>query len=223
MTPELAGSAEGAVLLERLPHPPLQVVSEALATITDADSPRGAVAVAKLPRGGPEVLPRVAGGVYLFAEGVQDPGNLGALARLAEAAGASGMACSEGCAHPNHPRALRASAGSLLRLPVAYGVTPGEVADRLSPLKARWVALSAGGGKSLFDEQLDGTLVLVLGSEGAGISTFLLHRAELTIEIPMQPPVESLNVASAAAVVLFELRRRRGGVLSLPSPPESPP
>jgi TrmH family RNA methyltransferase len=172
--------------------------------------------VAQLARGDATSLPRRAGGVYLFLDGVQDPGNLGAIARVAEAAGAAGLACGPGTAHPNHPRALRASAGSLLRLPVAVGVEPAALAAHLSPLGPRWAALVAHGGRELYAEPVAGTLVLALGGEGAGLSPAARRLADLELRIPLEGPVESLNVATAAAVVLFELRRRG---LSRPSPP----
>jgi RNA methyltransferase, TrmH family len=213
-TPGLASSEEGAELLGRLPIPHHEVSPEVLAKVADADSPQGVMAVARLPRGGAEALPLVEGGLYLFVDGVQDPGNFGALARMAEAAGGAGMACSPGCAHPNHPRALRASAGSLLRVPLAWSVSPQEVARRLAPIEPRWVALVSHGGRSLYLEPLEGCLVLMVGSEGRGLSPALLRLAGQAVEIPLEPPVESLNVAAAAAVALFELRRRRVGSFS---------
>jgi RNA methyltransferase, TrmH family len=220
VTPELAAGREGSELLRRLPCPALEVSSAVLPSITDADSPRGAVAVAHLPRGGAQGLPVEEGAVYLYLEGVQDPGNLGALARLAEAAGVAGMACSPGCAHPNHPRALRASAGSLLRLPVAIEASPAAVQARLRPARPTWVALVAHGGEGLYDAVLKGALVLVVGAEGGGVSPALRAHARRSLEIPLEPPVESLNVAAAAAVVLFELRRRQRA--TSPAPRESP-
>jgi TrmH family RNA methyltransferase len=153
-------------------------------------------------------LPVVAGGVYLFVEGLQDPGNLGALARVAEASGAVALCLSPGTVHPNHPRALRASAGSLLRLPVAVRTDAADLDARLTGIAPRWLALVPRGGASLFAERLDGPLVLALGAEGGGLSPTLQKRADLDITIPLTPPVESLNATVAAAVVLFEIRRQ---------------
>jgi TrmH family RNA methyltransferase len=140
---------------------------------------------------------------------LQDPGNLGALARVAEAAGAAGLALSPGTAHPNHPRALRASAGSLLRLPVAVGCEAAAVDRHLAPLRPRWLALVPREGEDLWRAALDGALVLALGAEGPGLSPALRERADLGLTIPIEPPVESLNATVAAALVLFEVRRRR--------------
>ena len=129
---------------------------------------------------------------------MQDPGNLGALARVAEAAGAAGLALSPGSAHPNHPRALRASAGSLLRLPVAVGVEAAALDRRLAPVAAHagW-PWSPRDGQDLWAAALDGALVLALGAEGPGLSPAPLARADLRLTIPVEPPVESLNATVA--------------------------
>jgi RNA methyltransferase, TrmH family len=209
-TPAWLGSAEGRALASSLLVQPLEVAPDVLDDLTDADSPRGVLAVARLPRAGAEALPVRAGRPYLYLDGLQDPGNLGALARVAEAAGAAGLALSPGCAHPNHPRALRASAGSLLRLPVALGADPETLERRLAPAVPRWAALVPRGGEPLWTAPLEGTLVLAVGAEGPGLSPALLDRATLRLTIPLEEPVESLNATVAAALVLFEVRRRRG-------------
>jgi TrmH family RNA methyltransferase len=202
-------SVEGRRLAALLPLAPLEVSSELLADLTDADSPRGILAVASLPRLGPASLPAAAGRLYLYLDGLQDPGNLGALARVAEAAGAAGLALSPGCVHPNHPRALRASAGSLLRLPVAVGAEPDALEAHLALAHPRWAALVPRDGEDLYRAPLDGTLILAVGAEGPGLSSGLLARASLRLTIPMATAVESLNATVAAALVLFEARRRK--------------
>jgi len=210
VTPAWRGTPEGRALTGALPVEPLEVTAEALESITDADSPQGVLAVALLPRQGIAALPVLPGRPYLYLEGLQDPGNLGALARVAEAAGAAGLILSPGCVHPNHPRALRASAGSLLRLAVAVAAEPDAVDRHLAPAEPRWAALVPRGGEDLYASPLAGTLVLAVGAEGPGLSQALRDRAELLLTIPMEPAVESLNATVAAALVLFEARRQRG-------------
>jgi TrmH family RNA methyltransferase len=209
-TPAWLETAEGQDLSKGLPF--LAIAPELLDELTDSDSPRGVLAVAHLPRSGAERLPVHTGAVYLYLDGLQDPGNLGALARVAEASGATALALAPGTVHPNHPRALRASAGSLLRLPVAVGAEPGELDRRLAsagPPAPRWMALDTRDGSDLWQADLDGTLILAVGAEGPGLSPALRERAGLRLTIPIQPPVESLNATVAAALVLFEIRRRR--------------
>lgn len=208
-TPELLASAAGRELAARLPVAPHPVAAEALASVFDADSPRGVAAVARLPRPGVAALPLRPDGVFLYVAGLQDPGNLGALARSAEAAGAAGLALAPGTVTPNHPRALRASAGSLLRLAVAVGVEAAALDRHLAPLSPRRIALATRGGESPWTADLGGALILLLGAEGPGLPDALAAAADLALTIPLAGEVESLNATVAAALVLFEVRRRR--------------
>jgi TrmH family RNA methyltransferase len=210
VTAERAKERATEDLLGRVRCPIRLVAPELLLELADSDSPQGLVAVAALSRQGVEAVPMIPGGVYLYLDGMQDPGNLGAVARAAEASGV--VAClvlGPGTVHPNHPRALRASAGSLLRLPLALRVSADSLDERLATLEPAWVALAPGGGESLWSAGLDGTLIVALGAEGPGLSPAVLARAHQRLSIPVAPPVESLNATVAAALVLYELRRRR--------------
>lgn len=208
-SPEFLRSAAGTELAAILAHPPEPVDGDLLASFLDADSPRGIAALGRLSRPEVAALPRHHDGLYLYLAGVQDPGNLGALARSAEAAGASALALAPGSVHPNHPRALRASAGSLLRIPVAVAVEAAALELHLAPLAPRRIALATHGGSDLWSADLDGTLILQLGAEGQGLPAALAQRADLALTIPLTGRVESLNVTVAASLVLFEVRRRR--------------
>ncbi len=208
-TEEFLRRAEAQTLVEQLPAAPQPVLPQLLAELADSDSPRGIVALARIPRPGIAALPRHANGVYVFVDGVQDPGNLGALARVAEASGVVGLGLGPGTAHPNHPRALRASAGSLLRLPVALRTTPQRLQEHLQPVTPTWIALVPRGGQD-FQRPLPASAVVVaVGAEGAGLSADALQLAHDLRTIPLAPPVESLNTTVAAALLLFELRRQR--------------
>ena len=208
-TADFLAGPEGRLLQTVLDRAPRVVAAPLLDELADADSPRGVLAQARLPRAAVGDLP-VADGAYLYLDGVQQPANLGALARVAEAAGARGLALAPGSAHPNHPRALRASAGSLLRLPVATDVSPPALVARLEPARPLWIALDPHDGVGLWQAEIPGNVVLALGAEGPGLSAETAQRADLRLTIAMQSPVESLNVTVAAALVLFELKRRAG-------------
>ncbi len=203
-------SSSGRRLATRLPMRPLPVEDRLLAEVTDSDSPRGIVAVVRIPPLSVSELPLDEDGTYVYLEGLQDPGNFGAVVRAAEAAGATAACLSPGSVHPNHPRALRASAGSLLRFPVAVA-GDRALSDRLAPLRPTWAALVPRGGRDVFAAALSGCVVLALGTEGSGLTAEIRRQADLELTIPLQPPVESLNAAVAAAVALFELRRGRPG------------
>lgn len=208
-------SDEGRALAHQLPSGVHEVAEELLSELADADSPQGLLAVARLPRHGVDALPIRSGGTYLVAEALQDPGNVGALARVAEAVGVSALCLTAGSAHPNHPRALRASAGSLLRVPVSIETNLSALCAHLKSVFPLVVALAPREGRDLYrvSELVSSTpqnsVVLCIGSEGAGLSAESLLRADMRWTIPMEAPVESLNVTVAAALALFELRRRR--------------
>lgn len=202
-TPAFCESAEGRDLLGRLDRPPLLVEPALLAEVSDVDSPQGILAVALRPAPDSKVL--AGADLVLYLDGVQDPGNVGALARVAEAAGAEALVLGEGTARAEHPRAVRGSAGSLFRLPV--GDAAGWDAVR-NAQQYRWLGLAADGAQPLWSADLSGPLVVVAGGEGAGISTAVLGRLDASVAIPMAGPVESLNVAVATGIVLFERARR---------------
>ncbi len=203
-TPEFLARSSGQIT-----KTPMVVTQSVLASLTDAATPQGVLAVVEIPRGGVEDLPRHPGAVYLFLDRVQDPGNLGAVVRSAEATSVAGIALGPGCAHPNNPKALRASSGSLLRVPVAIRTDLDSVLAHLAELEPTLVALAPKRGDDLYETALEGSLVLALGSEGLGLAGDLSARADVRITIPVARPVESLNVTVAASVVLHELARRR--------------
>jgi TrmH family RNA methyltransferase len=142
-------------------------------------------------------LPRGARPVTLALWHVGDPGNVGTLLRAADAFGA-GIALSEGCADPTGPKALRASMGSLFRVPVSGFEEPA----------GQRIALVPSGGVPLPELQLGGDVVLVLGAEREGLPREILDRCEERASIPQPGGGESLNVAMAGAIALYELARR---------------
>lgn len=202
----LATDADLQQLVPHLPFPPTTVASNVLDSLADADSPRGVVAVAQRPsRALPDPVRR---GLYL--DGVQDPGNLGALARVLEAAGGDVLLLGPGCVHPHHPRAVRASAGSLLRLPWVRTQSPDQAREQTG--EACWWGLDAGADSAVLWELETPSpphLVLAMGAEGPGLSPAARAICTAVVRIPLAPPVESLNVATAASIALFELVRRQ--------------
>ena len=142
-------------------------------------------------------LPRGVRPVTLALWHVADPGNVGTLLRSADAFGA-GVALSPGCADLTGPKALRASMGAVFRVPVSgFDVPPG-----------RRVALIAHGGTPLPELELTGEVVFVLGAEREGLPKDVLERCDAQASIPQSGDAESLNVAMAGTVALYELSRR---------------
>jgi len=140
---------------------------------------------------------------------VRDPGNAGAVIRSADAAGADAVVCCAGTVDPFNPKTVRASAGSVLHLPVVAGGEPADVLDALKARGLRCLAAVAHGGTDYTAVDLRSPLALVLGNEGAGLPDTLGEKLDLGVTIPMAGRAESLNVSMAAAVLCFEVRRAR--------------
>ncbi len=176
-----------------------------LADVLSTVSPQPCAAVLAMPtRSATEVLDQP-GPIVLLAE-VQDPGNAGTIIRAAEATGVGGVLSLPGTVDLFSPKVVRASAGSILRLPTA-AVSVNELAT--SRPDRRLVGLAMAGSVSLWDAPLDDLVILVAGNEAHGIDPELAAHLDVALSIPMSGDVESLNVAMATTVVLYELVRRR--------------
>lgn len=145
----------------------------------------------------------------VLADGVTDPRNLGALARAAAAAGAGGLVLPRHRSAGMTPVAAKAAAGALARLPVARVTNLVRAIERLKEAGYRVVGLDAVAERSVFEASLEGPTALVLGSEGRGLRRLIRESCDERVTIPMAGGVDSLNVAVAGAVVLFERARRR--------------
>jgi len=179
----------------------VETTEKVFSSLSTLESPEGILAVARRPKRPAENLP--AEGIVLVSAGIQDPGNVGALARVAEAAGARALVLSKGSADPFSPKALRGSMGSLLRIPVF------EI-DDLSILRTRGFRLAAlvpRGGVDFREADWTPPVAILLGREGSGLGDAALAGADFRVTIPMRGAVESLNVATAAALVLYEATR----------------
>jgi TrmH family RNA methyltransferase len=186
----------------------LIVSRQVLEAMSPVKTPSGAVGIARRSMVPLRDALRGSSAVVVLAHDVQDPGNVGALLRTAEAAGATAFVACGGTADPLGWKALRGSMGSALRLPIVRA----DVQEALRACKeagVRVAALAPRGGDPLFTADLRRPMALLLGSEGTGLPADLVRQADRRISIPMQGPVESLNVAVAAALVLYEAFRQR--------------
>jgi len=148
-------------------------------------------------------------GVVLVCVDVRDPGNLGAVLRIAGATGVSGVICCEGTVDPFNPKVVRASAGALFKVPLVTDVMPGDALGSLATVGYRCWATVPRGGTDYEVANLDGPTALVLGNEGAGLPAEVVKRLDGSLTIPMADGTESLNVAMTAAVLCFDAVRRR--------------
>ncbi|HPJ03591.1 MAG TPA: RNA methyltransferase [Candidatus Limiplasma sp.] len=154
------------------------------------------------------ISPSILGDKLVLMEAVQDPGNVGAILRTMDAAGFDGAILSTGCADPYAPKALRATMGSIFRVPT---LQVRDAAAAAQALKAEGYAVIAAAltGKDFFQrEKLPEKLCLIIGNEGAGITEETLSQATHTYRLPMRGGAESLNAAAAAAIMLYDLAYR---------------
>jgi len=175
-------------------------------------TPSGIVAIARWHPAAIEQVMEAQPALVVGAVQVQDPGNVGAIIRAADAAGATGVIVTGGSADPFGWKALRGSMGSAFRLPVASGAHPADVCREARERGVRVIATSPAGGRDLHEVDLAGPALILVGGEGAGLPDEIRDLADGLLSIPMRPPVESLNVAVAAGIVLYEAcRQRRAG------------
>src|SRR5215212_1675515 len=212
-TRSLAEDVRGASLLEKLQEVcrNTQPVSEdVLESISDTKTPQGVVALVRRPQTGRERIERAAGvPLVVVMHRANNPSNAGAVLRVAEAAGATGVVLTKGSTDPLSPKSLRGSMGSAFRLPLWTGPTLEEALQWCAARGIRTVA-TAADAPSLHTE-IDWTTprAVLLGPEAGGLSEDELRAAGEAVRIPMRAPVESLNLATALAVVLYEAARQR--------------
>ncbi|MGA8086890.1 MAG: RNA methyltransferase [Terracidiphilus sp.] len=146
--------------------------------------------------------------LILVLAGIQDPGNLGTILRSAEAFGADGVLCLSGTVSEWNPKAVRASAGSVFRIPVLHA-NEVETLAGLREAGVRILATTVQGAEPADQVNLSDAVALMIGNEGNGVPVDLAAKADGAITIPCPGPVESLNAAVAASVLLYEATRQR--------------
>jgi TrmH family RNA methyltransferase len=183
-----------------------RTVLEALSPVR---TPSGIVALAEVAPAPLERLTATSAPLLAVVAGVQDAGNVGAIIRAAEAFAATGIVCTEGTADPFGWKAMRGSMGSALRLPIAAREPLVPALRRLRASGLRLLAAVPREGTPLPSARLTGAAAIVLGAEGGGLPAEAVPHLDETVSIPMAARIDSLNVAVAAALILYEASRQR--------------
>jgi TrmH family RNA methyltransferase len=181
------------------------VSPEVLRAIATTVEPDGVVAT--LPRTSITVPKFTSLGLVL--EKIQDPGNLGTMIRTVAAAGAEGILLSADSVDRDHPKVLRSSAGQWFQVPLAASPNLLAEVQHYQQQGMQVVATLPTATRTYWDIDLEKPTLILLGNEGAGLSTALAELADETVQIPLSEGVESLNVAIAAALILYEAKRQR--------------
>jgi TrmH family RNA methyltransferase len=213
-TRSLEEAERGARLLASLRETRARVVAVSdavLESVSDTKTPQGVAGVARRPQSGPELLARTETTTLLvILHGANNPSNAGAALRVAEAAGATGIVATRGSADLFSPKSLRGSMGSAFRVPVWEGATFDEALSWCAARGIRTIATDAGAHMTHTEIDWTTPRAVVLGPEAGGLTDEEVRACDDSLRIPMREPVESLNLTTALAVVLYEAARRRG-------------
>ncbi len=207
VSPSLVDTPRGRALADALAAriPVRRVGDVELRHLAATDSPQGVVAAAEMPHASLGSLRPDERAIVLALDAVQDPGNFGALARCAAGFGALAMLVLPGSVDAWNPKAVRAAAGATFRLPVITASTT----DATEWLRRNDFELcgAAAGGTPIGDIEVAARTALFVGNEGAGLSADVAAAIDREVAVPIQPGVESLNVAVAAGILLYEMTR----------------
>ena len=184
------------------------VAPEAFDHACVTESPQGIAALVQAPQWSLDSMLETAHPLLIVLAGLQDPGNVGTILRTAEAFGATGVLLTPGTASPWNQKVMRASAGSCFRLPVIQ-LEDVTTLERLQEKGIPIYACVAQNGIVVSEACLRGRVALVIGNEGAGIAKEVLAYCAGSIQIPCPGPVESLNAAVAASILLYEASKQR--------------
>jgi TrmH family RNA methyltransferase len=188
---------------------PLYAVTEAaLATISDTVNSQGIIVLAERPVAGLQPMLTANQPLIVGLDAVQDPGNFGTIVRTAEAAGASGVLALKGSVDAFAPKTLRSAMGSAFRLPLVAGANV-PVIQQIQAAGLKVVATVMDAERSYTDFDWRQPALVLFGNEARGLRAEVLAQCTVRLRIPLQAPVESLNVAAAAAALLFEAARQR--------------
>lgn len=210
VAPELGRTIRGTELratLERHAVPVQDVAAKVFGPLADTESPQGIIAVVEPRRWTVDSVPVEGTPVFLVIDGVQDPGNVGTLLRTAHALGARATIVLRGTADVWGPKTLRAAMGATFRHPVIAFDDDGFIAWARRHAVTLWAA--AADGEPLHRLRGSGVIAIVVGNEGAGIRPHLNAIAAKRVAIPLAQGAESLNVAVAAGILLYEVSHAR--------------
>jgi TrmH family RNA methyltransferase len=189
----------------------LWISERLLDAVSESKTPQPVMALVRMEPHSEDALLARESGLIVLAHQLQDPGNLGTIIRTAEAVGASGVALTRNTVDPYNAKAIRASMGSILRLPVLQVGELSSFVEKCRQKGFQTAATVVTGDKAHFDVDLAKPTVVILGQEGAGLSGDIMAGIDLRVRIPMAETIDSLNVATAAAVILYEALRQRLG------------
>jgi len=186
----------------------MEVTAQLLEKMAYRDRPEGLIAIARMKRHTLENIPIVPDGLYLIAEAVEKPGNLGSILRSADAAGVDGLIICDKCTDIYNPNVIRASTGALFSVPLAEADSKSALAW-LRKHNIKTLAATPHTDQIYTDVDMTQSVAIVVGTEQCGLSEIWMQNADLQVRIPMLGKIDSLNVATATTILLYEAARQR--------------
>jgi TrmH family RNA methyltransferase len=214
-TDEFSRSDEGAALFEMInaakqqPSSLIEVPEAIFSKISGTETPQGILAVVAVRSRTLKDIMEAARPLLAVCDGIQDPGNLGTIIRLSDAAGADAVIVLPDSCDPYNAKTVRSSAGSIFNLPVIL-CSREDLIEYLAEKRIKLYIAEAGAERSIYETDLGEPCALAFGNEARGISSLLRERSDGAIKIPILGKAESLNAAVAASICLYEAVRQRG-------------
>lgn len=187
-----------------------QVADKLFRQVADTQNPQGIAGLVELARANLGDILQRRDVLLVVACGLQDPGNLGTILRSAEAFGASALVTLENTVSPFNPKAVRASAGAIFRIPVVPKIKAENLVERLRASRVSIIAAERSSPQTIEKANLCGPAALLIGREAAGLPEEITRHADLRLSIPIRTGTDSVNAATAASILLYESARQRG-------------
>lgn len=195
----------------RAQNVPAEVLSDRLfCELSDTITPQGVLAIVEMPQYDREQIIQPEEAALLCLEDIQDPGNLGTMVRTAEGAGMAGIVLSKGCVDLFNPKVVRSTMGALFRVPFFLCEDISTEVENLKRAGFTMYAAHLQGEKDFTGEDYAGRVGILIGNEAKGLSKQVTGLADKKVRIPMEGELESLNAAVSAALLMYEIHRKRG-------------
>ena len=188
----------------------IETSEHVLSKLADTETPQGIVAEVSHKSRKLQEVSLQGSPLIVVCDGIQDPGNLGTIIRTADAAGADAVVLLPGTCDPFLPKGIRSTAGSIFNLPVLF-LKPEALVEWLRKKSISLIVSDVHASGSIFDADMRRPLAFVFGNEAAGVSEYLKGKSDMRVSIPIPGKAESLNVATSAAICLYEAVRQRRG------------
>jgi TrmH family RNA methyltransferase len=188
------------------------VESNVFKQLSDLETPQGIMAILRKKTSSPDVIFQQGRGLWVVLDRIQDPGNMGTIIRTIDAAGGKGVVVLKGCVDPFNPKTVRATMGSIFRVPIVDIQNSNDFFERLTGNKAD-ILISSMEGTNVFNwhsSKVDTIKALVIGNESQGINSEIRKFATDTVSVPIVGGAESLNASVAAGIMIYEMMRKEG-------------